>query len=197
MIIDITYVNSSIQEQGFTMLRSRLPSTTPDRPHSFTFTGILIAIVIVSTGCGGMNGTYIEPSKGPRGLCSLIVDNNFSSDIVIKLYEVRDPTQALHYMYVSGKSTAVVEGIAPGNLMMRYSMGREWDKTKKMFLHDRANFETDQVFKFEQSETEVSTSDGIRKEKHWSVQQLKLNANGVEGNVTTSQIDDDEFQDRK
>lgn len=179
------------------MHRSRLSSIVSRHRYSIPIIGILVAVVLMSTGCGGMNGTYIEPSKGPRGLCSLVIDNNFSSDIVIKLYEVKDPTQALHYMYVSGKSTAVVEGIAPGNLMMRYSMGKEWDKTKKMFLHDRANFETDQVFKFEQSDTEVSTSDGIRKEKHWSVQQLKLNANGVEGNVTTSQIDDDEFQDRK
>lgn len=179
------------------MHHSRPTSIASGRPYSISLIGVLAAIVLVSTGCGGMNGTYIEPSKGPRGLCSLIVDNNYSNDIVIKLYEVKDPTQCLHYMYVSGKSKAVVEGIAPGNLMMRYSMGREWDKAKKMFLHDRANFETDQVFKFEQSETEVSTSDGIRKEKHWSVQQFKLNANGVEGNVTISQIDDDEFQDKK
>lgn len=179
------------------MYQSRLSSIVPRRACSISIACILVAVMLLSTGCGGMNGTYIEPSKGPRGLCSLIVDNNYGNDIVIKLYEVKDPTQCLHYMYVSGKSKAVVEGIAPGNLMMRYSMGREWDKEKKMFLHDRANFETDQVFKFEQSETEVSTSDGIRKEKHWSVQQFKLNANGTEGNVTISQIDDDEFQDKK
>lgn len=191
MIIDITYVNSSntgtrIHHASFTTPVDRTPSSAFLHLHRNTHRHR-----------HRIDRLRRYESKGPRGLCSLIVDNNFSSDIVIKLYEVRDPTQALHYMYVSGKSTAVVEGIAPGNLMMRYSMGREWDKTKKMFLHDRANFETDQVFKFEQSETEVSTSDGIRKEKHWSVQQLKLNANGVEGNVTTSQIDDDEFQDRK
>lgn len=162
---------------------------------AFAFAAYLSSLLIV--GCGGMNGEYIEPQRGPRGLCSLVVYNGYSDDIVIKLYDVKDPTVALHYVYVSAKSDAVIGGIAPGNLMMRYSKGKEWDKSKKMFAKDRANFETDQVFKFEETETKTETSDGVRTDKRYTVNSFTLNASGGEGNVTTSQIDDDEFGDKK
>ncbi|HLP29252.1 MAG TPA: hypothetical protein VK147_11480 [Candidatus Didemnitutus sp.] len=161
----------------------------------FAFAALLTSILVV--GCGGMNGEYIEPQRGPRGLCSLVVYNGYADDIVIKLYDVKDPTEALHYVYVSSKSEAVIGGIAPGNLMMRYSKGKEWDKSKKMFARERANFETDQVFKFEVTETKTETSDGVRTEKRYTVNSFSLNAGGGEGNVTTSQIDDDEFGDKK
>lgn len=165
------------------------------RTIALAFAAILTSILVV--GCGSMNGEYIEPPRGERGLCSLVVYNGFADDIVIKLYDVKDPTVALHYVYVSGKSDAVISGIAPGNLMMRYSKGKDWDKSKKMFARDRANFETDQVFKFEVTETKTVTSDGERTEKRWTVNSFTLNAGGGEGNVTTSQIDDDEFGDKK
>lgn len=157
---------------------------------------VVSIIALMSTACG-MNGTLIEPSRGPRGLCSLEITNNYSDDVVVKLYDVKDPTLALHYIYVSARSSAMIEGIAPGNLMLRYSRGKDWDNSKKMFSKDRANFETDQVFTFEETETETKTSDGIVKEKRWSVQSFILNANEGGGNVTTSQIDDDEFSDKK
>lgn len=144
-------------------------------------------------GCGGLNGTMIEPSPGPFGLCSLVVTNNYDDDMAIKLADVKNPTKTLHYVYVSAKSTAVIEKIAPGNLMMRYTKGKDWDPKTKMFLHDRANFESDAVLKFEETETETKTSDGIRKTKHYSVQQFNFNPAMGEGNTTTSQIDDKEF----
>ncbi len=162
---------------------------------ALSFAALLSFILIV--GCGGMNGTYIEPQQGPRGLCSLIVYNGFADDIVLKLYDVKDPTIALHYVYVSAKSDAVISGIATGNLMMRYSKGKEWDNSKKMFARDRANFETDQVFKFEVTETKTETSDGVRTEQRYTVNSFTLNTSGGEGNVTTSQIDDNEFMDKK
>jgi hypothetical protein len=158
---------------------------------------IAIVATFVLAACGGMNGQYIEPQRGPKGLCSLIIFNGYKDDIVVKLYDVKDPTVALHYVYVSGSSEAVIGGIAPGNLMMRYSKGKDWDNSKKMFTRERANFETDQVFKFEEIETKTETSDGVRTEKRWTVNTFTLNSNVGEGNVTTSQIDDDEFGDKK
>lgn len=144
-------------------------------------------------GCSSMNGKYIEPPQGPRGLCSLIVTNNYDQDIVVKLADVKNPSVCLHYVYITAGSDAVISGIAPGNLMMRYSMGREWDPKQKIFLHDRANFESDEVFKFEETETKTETSDGIRTQKQWSVFTYILNAEGSKGNSTTSKIDDKEF----
>lgn len=167
------------------------------RIHITTLALVAVFLSVVLVGCGGMNGEYIEPQRGPRGLCSLVVYNGYADDIVIKLYDVKDPTVALHYVYVSAKSEAVIGGISPGNLMMRYSKGKEWDKSKKMFARERANFETDQVFKFEETETKTETSDGVRTDKRYTVNSFTLNAGGGEGNVTTSQIDDDEFGDKK
>lgn len=66
----------------------------------------------------------------------------------------------------------MIEKIAPGNLMMRYTQGKEWDPVSKMFQRDRANFESDQIFKFEEMETETKTSDGIVKEKRYSAQKF-------------------------
>jgi hypothetical protein len=163
----------------------------------FLLCGACIACVCFLIGCGGLNGERIEPIRGSIGKCSLYVSNGYEHDIVVKLYDVKDPGQPLHYVYVSGKSTALIDQIAPGTTMMRYSKGREWDASKKMFLFDRANFETDQTFKFEETENEVKTSDGVRKEFRYSVQTFALNSGGEGGNVSVSQIDDDEFGDKK
>lgn len=156
----------------------------------------IVVCVLALHGCSGMNGKYLEPPKGPRGLCSLIINNNYEHDIVVKLADVKNPNVTLHYFYVSARSSAVIGGIAPGNLTMRYSKGRDWDTKQNMFLHDRANFESDQIFKFEETETETKTSDGIMKERHFSVQQYTLNANSGEGNATISPIDDKEFNNK-
>jgi len=161
---------------------------------------LVLAIAVASVllvGCGGLNGKRIEPQRGTIGLCSLIVTNGFTDDIVVKLYSVKDPSVALHYVYVSARSEAVIDGIAPGNIMLRYSKGKDWDNGKKMFTRNRANFETDQVFTFEETETKTETSDGVVTEKRWSVQSFMLNTAGGDGNVSVSQIDDDEFSDKK
>lgn len=157
----------------------------------------LVVLSLVALNSCSMNGKYIEPPQGPRGLCSLVINNNYDHDIVVKLYDVKNPNLTLHFFYVSSKSTATIAGIAPGNLMMRYSKGSDWDNKQKMFLHDRSNYESDQIFKFEETETETKTSDGIYKERHYSVQQYTLNASSGEGNATVSPIDDKEFNDKK
>ncbi len=162
-------------------------------PHYIFAVIICSVIVVVLNSCGGMNGAYIDPPQGPKGLCSLIIKNGYDHDIVVKLSDVKDPAKTLHYVFISGRSTAVIKEIAPGNLTMKYSQGYDWDKTKKMFMRERANFESDQVFKFEEKETETETSDGKVKTKHYSVQSYTLNAGIGEGNSTISQIKDEEF----
>ncbi|MBL7997663.1 MAG: hypothetical protein JNL32_03400 [Candidatus Kapabacteria bacterium] len=158
---------------------------------------IAVFTLVLLQSCSSMNGSYIEPPNGPRGLCSLYVTNNFDDDMVVKLFDVKNPKVCLHYVYVSRKNTALIEGIAPGNIIMKYSKGKEWNNATRMFTRDRANFETDQVLKFEESETKTETSDGIRTQKQWSVNNFTFNANAGEGNATTSQIDDKEFNENK
>jgi hypothetical protein len=66
-----------------------------------------------------------------------------------------------------------------------------------MFKKERANYEVDQVFTFTETETEEQTSDGVMKTKHYSRQSFTFGVTGKgEGNVTTSPINDDEFQDK-
>jgi hypothetical protein len=158
---------------------------------------VIVCVTLLLQSCSSMNGKHIEPPSGPRGLCSLYVNNNYDDDIVVKLFDVKNPKVCLHYFYVSSRSTALVEGIAPGNIIMKYSKGKEWDNSRKMFTKDRANFETDQVLKFEESETKTETSDGVRTQKQWSVNQFTMNSSGGEGNATTTQIDDKEFNENK
>jgi hypothetical protein len=160
---------------------------------------VLLACMLAGllTACGSMNGTLLEPSRGPKGLSQLAINNNYDDDVVVKLYDVKQPTEPLHFIYVSARSTAVVKEIAPGSLMMRYSKGKEWDNAKKMFSKERANYEVDQVFTFTETETEEQTSDGIVKTKHYSMQSFTFGVSGKgDGNVTTSPIDDAEFQDK-
>lgn len=161
------------------------------------FAVFVVCILILLESCSGMNGKYIEPPQGTRGLCSLYITNNFDDDMVVKLYDVKNAKVCLHYVYVSGRSTALIEGIAPGNIIMKYSKGKEWNSSTKMFARDRANFETDQVLKFEESETKTETSDGVRTQRQWSVNNFTFNASAGEGNATTTQIDDKEFNENK
>jgi hypothetical protein len=140
-----------------------------------------------------MNGTLIEPPNGTDGMGSLMIYNGYSDDIVVKLYAIADPTTAVRFVYIGAKNDVELEQIPPGNYMLRYSMGKEWDAKTKMFSKDRANFETDQTFTFEETKSEIKTSDGTRTEHHYSKLSFRLNSGGGDGNVTTSQIDDSEF----
>ncbi|MBI3260241.1 MAG: hypothetical protein HYZ54_12345 [Ignavibacteriae bacterium] len=163
----------------------------------YFFASIICSFALISLiGCGGMNGVYIEPSNGQKGLSSLKINNGYDQDIVVKLSDVKDPSKTLHYMFVSANSSATIKDIAPGNLTMKYSKGLEWDKAKKMFSRERANFESDQIFKFEETETETETSDGKVKQKNWTVQSFTLNPGIGAGNTTVSQIKDEEFNDK-
>ena len=162
---------------------------------NFLHVAFTCLLALTLTGCG-MNGTLLEEPTKTDGRGSLTIYNGYSDDIVLKLYDVKDPTSAVRYIYVGSKSDVELEQIPEGNYMIRYSMGKEWDSDKGMFSVDRANFETDQVFRFEETETKIETSSGTRTEYHYSKQSFMLNAGGGEGNVTTSQIEDDEFLDK-
>lgn len=163
--------------------------------HKFLIPAVCFVTIMWLNSCGGMNGAYIEPPQGPKGLCSLVINNGYEKDIVVKLSDVKDPSKTLHYVFVAGKSTAIIKEIAPGNLTMKYSMGYDWDKSKRVFMRERANFESDRVFKFEETETETETSDGKVKTKHYSIQTYTMNPGIGEGNSTVSQIKDEEFNE--
>lgn len=77
---------------------------------------------------------------------------------------------------------------------MKYTRGSDWDNAGMMFQHDRVNYESDEVLKLEEIETQTKTSDGVRTEHKYSVLEFTFNAQGNKGNTTVSPIDDKEFQ---
>lgn len=153
----------------------------------------LALLLVVITSCSSLNGTYIEPSRGATGECQFTIANYYDEDIVVKVFSVEDLQNHVHYVYVSSGNKATIPSMAPGNYVMRYSKGRDWDAENKQFKVNRKNFEVDQNFEFETKEYVNEYPGGKQTMKQSSHQIFTLGSRSGRGNVTTQEIPDAEF----
>lgn len=158
------------------------------------FAFVLAISVLLMTGCSGLNGLMIEPSVGPKGDCRFTIVNGYEDDIAVKFYNVQDMSKHVHYMYVSANRQATVKNMAPGNYVLRYSKGKEWDPVAKQFKIGRENYETDQKFEIEQKEYVQQTAYGPQTVKQPTHMTFTIGSGSAEGTVSTQKISDDEFK---
>jgi hypothetical protein len=152
----------------------------------------LTALMIM--GCAGMNGLKIEPSSGPEGECMFTIVNQYDDDIAVKFFNVQDLNNHVHYIYVASARQATIRKMAPGNYIIRYSKGKEWDPKTKQFLIGRENYETDQKFVLEAKEYTEETAEGTRTVRQFSHQEFTLGSRSNDGTISTQKISDEEFQ---
>lgn len=153
---------------------------------------VIAGLCCVLTGCG-MNGKLIQPSKAPFGMCTFTINNLYEDDIVVKVYNVKDLNTVVHYVYVGSDNSATIKNVAPGNYIIRYSKGQDWDSDRLLFKKNRENYETDQKFEFTETEKTVDTDGGKQTTHYYSQQVFTLGSKSGKGNMTTSKIDDEEF----
>lgn len=158
------------------------------------FNNIVIAIAsILFVGCSGLHNSLIEPSRGPKGDCRFMINNEYDEDIAVKFYDVNDMQNHVHYLYVSAGRSGSVYKMAPGNYVIRYSKGKEWDPLKKQFTINRKNYETDQKFTLEMKTYTQETAAGTREVRQPTYMQFTIGSGSEEGTITTQEIPDEEF----
>lgn len=65
---------------------------------------MFLALSLLALGldsCAGLNGKDLTPAVGPKGMCQLTIHNNYDQDVAVKLYDVKNPTVCLRYVYIS------------------------------------------------------------------------------------------------
>jgi hypothetical protein len=131
------------------------------------------------------NGTNLRPPHGPEGLGEIKISNHTGSDAAVKLKTSVD-TMTVRFVYVRTNSDVIVPKIAPGEYLLQFATGLDWDATSLAFRKDRAFAAFDKALSF--SETEVS--DGTVYSSH----EITLHA-VPNGNVEKRAISAEEFYD--
>ena len=158
-----------------------------------TKSAIIIVLSILLVGCSGLHNSLIEPSRGPKGECRFMINNEYDEDIAVKFYDVNDMQNHVHYLYVAAGRSGRVSKMAPGNYVIRYSKGKDWDPLKKQFTLNRKNYETDQKFTLEMKTYTQETAAGPQEVRQPTYMEFTIGSGSEEGTITTQEISDDEF----
>lgn len=161
--------------------------------RSITLAIVVVVGMMTIVSCSGLNGTHIEPARGAKGECAFTIANGYEEDIAVKFFTVEDMQSHVYYIYVSSGKTATIKDMAPGNYVLRYSKGSEWDVKSRMFTTNRKNFETDQKFTLETKEYTQETGRGKHTVRQSTHQTFMLGSGSGEGNISTQEIPDNEF----
>ena|SRR5205085_4485810 len=124
------------------------------------------------------NGTNIIQPRGSKGRGTLKISNGTSYDAVVKLADsVNKKTWRL--VYVRANSEFTIGGIGPGNCILQFTMGTDWDKTQRKFLRDQSYSQFEDLLEFRETKTDF----GIE----WAKFEITLNP-VLYGNARTSSI---------
>ena len=167
----------------------------PAAPQSYVATPMVrglraIPTLVAASGASRVpvslaNGTNLIPPRGPEGLGEIKISNYTGSDAAVKLKTSANIT-TVRFVYVRTSSDVTVSKIAPGEYVLQFATGLDWDPTSLAFRKDRAFAAFDKVLSF--SEKEVG--DGTVYSSH----EITLHA-VPNGNVGKRGISAEEFSD--
>lgn len=133
------------------------------------------------------NGTNIIQPRGSKGHGTLKVSNGTSYDAVVRLADsVTKKTRRL--VYVQANSEFTIGGIGPGDCILQFTAGIDWDKTQRKFLHDQSYSQFESLLEFRETKTDY----GIE----WAKFEVTLNP-VLYGNARTSSINASDFEDQE
>jgi hypothetical protein len=129
------------------------------------------------------NGTNIIPPQDSGGLGQLQISNHTDNDAVLKLKTSVGRT-TVRVVYVRKNGDVTVSRILPGDYVVQFATGQDWDASRRAFLRSRGFATFDKMFFF----SEEIVSDGTVYSEH----QITLHA-VPNGNMRKLAISAEEF----
>lgn len=131
-------------------------------------------------------GTNLRQPRGSSGRGTLKVINGTSHDAVVRLAD-ESSKKTRRLVYVRANSEFTLEEIGQCNCLLQFSLGTDWDKSKRKFKRDKSYFKFNDLLEFKETRTKV--------EILWSIFEVTLHS-VPEGNAKTTEIDESEFEDK-
>jgi hypothetical protein len=131
------------------------------------------------------NGTDLIPAPDSEGLGTLKISNYTDHDAVVKLKTSVDRT-TVRFFYVRARSDVTVAKILPGEYVLQFATGRDWDATDLLFRQDQAFAAFDTILPFSEREVEDGTV--------YSTHEVTLHA-VPNGNIRRKTISAEKFSD--
>jgi hypothetical protein len=102
------------------------------------------------------NGTDLIPPPDSEGLGKLIISNHASTDAAVKLRTSPDK-ETVRFFYVRAMSDVTISHIAPGDYILQFVTGRDWDTSGLIFREDLEFAGFDNVMSFSERKVEDGT----------------------------------------
>lgn len=129
-------------------------------------------------------GTNLIKPRGPIGRGTLKVINGTDRDAVVKLAE-ESSKKTRRLFFVRANSEFKIEGIGMCKCILQFSMGTDWEKSKRKFLRDKSFSQFDDLLEFRETKTNL----GIE----WATFEVTLHSI-QDGNAHTTPIDESDFE---
>jgi hypothetical protein len=132
------------------------------------------------------SGTNLITPQNTDGRGELRISNGTGSDAIAKLVD-NASTKTCRLVYVQAGDAVMIKNIGPGDYVLKFCLGRNYDRDGEKFLEGQSYYKFDDTFDFQ----EHRTSDGIR----WRNYEVTLNK-VINGNASASPISALDFEDR-
>jgi hypothetical protein len=91
------------------------------------------------------NGSPVSPPNGvdpmerpaANDLGQLTISNGSAQDVAIKLKCTISPGRTLRFAYVRAMTEVTISGIAPGDYLLQFATGKDWDPSRKFFQKEQ------------------------------------------------------------
>ena len=102
------------------------------------------------------NGTDLVPALDSLGLGRLKISNYLDHDAVVKL-KTSDGRTTVRFFYVRAKSDVIVSKILPGEYVLQFATGRDWDTINLAFRQDQSFTAFDKMLAFSERHVGAGT----------------------------------------
>lgn len=137
-----------------------------------------------------LNGAYLEPPRLTQGHSSLVVENGTAWDAVVKLVKQEVGSRiTARFVYVRHGESVLLTDIEPGDYILAWCCGADWDAVVMQFSQLVGCFADDKTFTF--SETITTSREGTSIE--FTEARVTLHE-VINGNLRKRSISQEEFQ---
>lgn len=136
------------------------------------------------------SGAYIEPPHLTQGRSTLRIENGTDHDAVVNLVKQQGDTKTVaRCVYVRSREEVLLEGIEPGEYLLAWCSGANWDSSSQQFTDLLGCFMADRLLEF--TESEIQEDNRIR--YYYTERYVSLHT-VLGGNIGTQSITWDSFQ---
>ncbi|MDF5722475.1 MAG: hypothetical protein PUP91_18695 [Rhizonema sp. PD37] len=101
------------------------------------------------------NGFNIIPTQNSQGHGKLKIINGTNTDAAVKLFD-NSSKKIWRFVYVQANHEMLLEKISPCNCTLRFTLGKDWDKTTRKFLHEPSFFQFVEPLNYSESSSFTS-----------------------------------------